>query len=633
MKRAATALFVGLTVTLAGGATIWVDPSASKGVEGASSDPKYGAIQAAINAASNGDEVIVSPGTYPEAITFVGSGLTADFTLRSTDPQDPSVVAATVINATGWNTSVVTFSGSETSSVKLSGFTITGGYADNGGGIDGRATQAAITYCRIVNNRTPVWLDDGPLQYGGGLYRCNGLISHNTISDNVTYTGGGGLHLCYGRIEYNTISGNMVHDGSGGGLSDCPGTIYGNVIDDNWAYGSGAGLSYCGPTECNVITNNYAVCGGGGGIMRPLGPMRSNYICGNDGGRDGGGIDGYGASRVIENCLIADNVTCHSGGGIANCSGAIRNCTIVGNETYRYEGSGIANCNGAIRNCIVWGNDETEGAQIAGSSTPSYSCLENWTGSGVGNTTADPLFADAGAGDYHLLAGSPCIDAADGDVAPEADVDGAARCDDPGTPNTGIGTPPYADMGAYEYWAPSSGDLPAGWCLMSFPLEPVDPECSAALDDCVAAGNDIINNLFRYTAVAAYERYPRPFTQVELGVGYWLYLDVAATEWVSGTKSPDPVVIALTGSWTMIGTPDPQPVLWSACSVSDGAETKTVPQAVAEGWIDATAYYYDAGSYKSLRCDGSGDDDSLRPWHGYWLLANQAGLSLIVPAP
>jgi len=53
--------------------------------------------------------------------------------------------------------------------------------------------------------------------------------------------------------------------------------------------------------------------------------------------------------------------------------------------------------------------------------------------------------------DLHLDAGSPCIDAGDGDSAPETDIDGNPRVDDPATPNSGAGTPNYTDMGAYEY--------------------------------------------------------------------------------------------------------------------------------------------------------------------------------------
>lgn len=72
---------------------------------------------------------------------------------------------------------------------------------------------------------------------------------------------------------------------------------------------------------------------------------------------------------------------------------------------------------------------------------------------GDGNITPDSFtasFADPENGDYHLAPGSPCIDAADGEVAPPTDLDGNQRVDDPDTPNSGSG-PPWADIGAFEY--------------------------------------------------------------------------------------------------------------------------------------------------------------------------------------
>lgn len=56
--------------------------------------------------------------------------------------------------------------------------------------------------------------------------------------------------------------------------------------------------------------------------------------------------------------------------------------------------------------------------------------------------------------DLRLSAGSPCIDAADGDVAPELDIEGNPRYDDPATANSGTGMCTYVDMGAYEYQGP-----------------------------------------------------------------------------------------------------------------------------------------------------------------------------------
>ena len=105
-------------------------------------------IQGAINAAANGDTVIVLEGVYYENIHLMGINLV----LTSTDPEDWSVVAGTVIDGRGRDTTV-RFSGSESAVSELRGFTITGGTKIGyGGGIFGNRTLAAISQCIIENN-------------------------------------------------------------------------------------------------------------------------------------------------------------------------------------------------------------------------------------------------------------------------------------------------------------------------------------------------------------------------------------------------------------------------------------------------------------------------------------------------
>jgi hypothetical protein len=65
-----------------------------------------------------------------------------------------------------------------------------------------------------------------------------------------------------------------------------------------------------------------------------------------------------------------------------------------------------------------------------------------------GNISADPLFVDTSAGDYHLQNGSPCIDAGRNDVPGLADYafDGNPRIVD----GSGIESA-IMDLGAYEF--------------------------------------------------------------------------------------------------------------------------------------------------------------------------------------
>jgi hypothetical protein len=91
-----------------------------------------------------------------------------------------------------------------------------------------------------------------------------------------------------------------------------------------------------------------------------------------------------------------------------------------------------------------------------------HCCIQGWTGGfgGIGNIDVDPCFVslsywDANdvwvEGDYHLLPGSPCIDAGDPNYIAEAnetDLDGRPR-----VINDRI------DMGAYEYSPPIQADV------------------------------------------------------------------------------------------------------------------------------------------------------------------------------
>jgi serine protease len=92
-------------------------------------------IQSGINAASNGDTVLVARGIYKENIDFKGKAITVT---SSTGP------AATVIDGGNIST-VVTFQTSEGMSSKLSGFTIRHGTASFGAGIYLLGTSPTIT--------------------------------------------------------------------------------------------------------------------------------------------------------------------------------------------------------------------------------------------------------------------------------------------------------------------------------------------------------------------------------------------------------------------------------------------------------------------------------------------------------
>jgi len=109
-----------------------------------------------------------------------------------------------------------------------------------------------------------------------------------------------------------------------------------------------------------------------------------------------------------------------------------------------------------LTNCILWdGGDEIWNNDVSYIIITYSDVHGGW--SDVGNIDADPLFADANNGDYRLLAGSPCIDAAIVAGVYE-DIDGNVRpFDFPGVDSNDESFD--FDMGAYEAVATTQCEL------------------------------------------------------------------------------------------------------------------------------------------------------------------------------
>jgi parallel beta-helix repeat protein len=412
----------------------------------------YTSIQTAINDAVTGDTVLVYDGTYVENISFMGKAITV---------KSVNGAASTTIdgNASG---SVVTFNNSEGSGSVLDGFTVTNGYREeggDGGGIYCYSSSPSITNCIITGN-TVTGSGGGGDEDGGGIYcySSSPSITNCTIAGNTARVSGGGIY-CYSsspNITNCTITGNTAAHGVGiwcayssPSIINC--TIAGNTATSN--YGSGGGIS-CATTSSPSITN----C----------------TIAGNTAGTNGSGGGIYCSWYCypsITNCTIAGN-TAGSGGGMyfgGNYSSpTITNCTITGN-TASSNGGGIYidyYASPTVKNSILWDDSAANGNEIyLGSSTitVTYSDVDEdgYEGSN-GNIRQDPLFVDPANGNFRLQPDSPCIDAGTSNGAPSTDMNGFPRYDAPLVPNTGGGTYPYYDIGAYEYTGVVTLEVGAG---------------------------------------------------------------------------------------------------------------------------------------------------------------------------
>ena len=449
--------------------TTWhVDGSVAASGDGARWDTAFKTIQEGVNAAAEGDYVVVAEGTYVENVRFPGRSIT----LTCKDPLDAATVASTVIDGNKLG-SVVAFEGPEDEFCVLTGFTIRNGGAETGGGVCGGIP--------------------------GNFSRAS--IRNNVITANSAQ-GGGGLAYCGGVIENNTINNNSAtgSSGSGGGLAYCPGSVRDNVISGNSATGYGGGLYQCdGTVERNTVVGNSATRGGGG-LSGCDGEVQNNVIAGNSANEEGGGL--HNCNTTVQRNLIYNNSTQRYGGGLSSCGATIQNNTIFGNSAGS-SGGGFRQCRGTIVNCIIWGNTAPSAGQLnpQDTSLPTYSCIEGMADVARYNISADPRFVSPAKNDYHLQAVSPCIDAGSENVAvlPSPDIDGEAA--------------PFGssiDMGADEYVDSDHDSLADYWeierlgTLESGPADDPDGDLLTNSEELLAS-TDPANSDTDYDGLTDYE--------------------------------------------------------------------------------------------------------------------------------
>ena len=207
----------------------------------------------------------------------------------------------------------------------------------------------------------------------------------------------------------------------------------GNASDSGPPHESGGGMFNSGssPTLVNcTITGNSASYGGGGMYNAAYSaPTLTNCIFAGNAAGSGAGIYNTYASPTLTNCTFHGNAAIATGGAMSNFFALAPTLT----------------------NCILWGDTPDEIESFAGGAIVTYSDVQGGH-DGEGNINADPLFVDAGGGDFHLLPGSPCIDVGNNAAPnlPPFDFEGDDRIRDGNQDETAI-----VDMGVDEaLWLP-----------------------------------------------------------------------------------------------------------------------------------------------------------------------------------
>jgi hypothetical protein len=471
-------------------------------------------IQAAVDAAAGGDEIVVTNGTYATGGRAVGTNVLVNrvavykpVVLRSVNGPQFTVIQGRQVPPYKYGDGAIRCV-YLTNGAAVSGFTLTNGATrvagdpdreQCGGGVCCESQAASLSNCVVVGNSAS--------SAGGGA--SGGTLKNCTLTGNSADVGGGGAYG--GTLNNCTLSGNSACFGFGGGaekcmLNNC--TLTGNSAD------FGGGGAYGGTLNNCTLSGNSACFGFGGGAEKCM--LNNCTLTGNSASLDGGGAaggtlnnctltgnsayDGAGASEcTLNNCTLTGNSASLDGGGayggtLNNCTltgntaggrfatgggagrctlndctltgnsasfrgggaygGTLNNCTLTGNSAQNEGGgaAGDARDHCTVRNCILYFNTAGTEANYGSYSTLNYCCTTPMPTNGFGNITNEPLFVAYAGGNLRLQARSPCINAGNNAyITNSTDLDGRPRI---------VGG--TVDMGAYEFQPGVSG-LFIGW--------------------------------------------------------------------------------------------------------------------------------------------------------------------------
>ena len=484
---------------------------------------EYPTIQSALDAAQDGDEIVLLPGEFSgsgnqdlrmPAVAVILRGETgdpADVVLRGPGHPEDGIVRA------------MNFTATSSSDILVQDLTIRSFTGQDGGAVSIIDSSPTFKNCVFLRNGTGGVVECFVDAYGGAVYvstsssifvDCEffGNFVRPMPCSGVTGDAFGGAvyasesHLAFESclFERNRIFGSDFDPARGGALFASGSTIElrdcvfrENSVSSGRAQG---GAVYCGPTLIsidsdyfgNLADGRFDGSATGGAIHAAQATIIGGEISGSTAGlrfdswRAQGGALFVRDLQLINSTMANNQATGYIpeealGGAIyINGSLLLSNSTLRGNLTngtpqlLSGDPSLVEITNAIIRNGVDWFSVSPSAVSLR------YSNIEGGF-PGEGNIDADPLFE---GGTFRLLSGSPSIDAGNTDLLPadtfDLDGDGDVSepfpfdavglpraVDDPATPDTGVGSP-VVDMGAFEFRPVCRVDLDGDGTLTLF---------------------------------------------------------------------------------------------------------------------------------------------------------------------
>jgi len=397
---------------------------------------QFPTVQAALDAAMPGDEIVLAPGTYRESLIAPATG---DVTIRSSDPYDLDVVNTTILSGDldddgiGDSRILTITDIPEDSTFTVDGLTFTDGYSDQeGGAIYFASFEASLEIHRSNFVRNRAALEGGAVST---TWRTYAVITESTFRHNTSPLTGGAVYA-KGDL-YQVYNCAFLGNRSGfGALSPCGSFFSGAAMPADVV-----GCTFVGNTSDEVGAIGF--CGRTGRVINCT--FSENYS---------GTLESSAAGRYFSLSVSGSIV----GGFIT-----VTNSIVDIQRTQLPFNTGIT-VNDSIA-LPFWPGERTAIAD------PLFVRRPSDGGDGWGDDPATPGIDESlndDFGDLRLMPGSPAIDIGDsnlslpdifdldrdGDTAEPMPVDldlNDRHVDDPATTNMGMGPFVYLDLGAYEF--------------------------------------------------------------------------------------------------------------------------------------------------------------------------------------